>query len=166
MQHIRIDRIRQTQDEENWISSLKIHLVGDVARFSATEAKVCALIAPDYEKDQSGLLFFCLRSTAESEDRAELACLVVPEQLQEDFLHRYHTSMEGRYRDRQGRMRFRGCHSSLLIPCWCPAYTPRTHCGWGWGDQSARYKVVDSVGPRRTFPWLLQSRFASGRIHP
>ena len=51
VQQIRIDRIKQAQDGENWISSLKIHLVGDVARLSAAEAKVCALVAPDYEVD-------------------------------------------------------------------------------------------------------------------
>ena len=51
VQQIRINRIKQAQDEENWISSLKIYLVGDVARFSVTEVKVCARIAPDYEVD-------------------------------------------------------------------------------------------------------------------
>ena len=48
VQQIRIGRIKQAQDEENWISSLKIYLVGDVAKLSAAEAKVCTLIAPDY----------------------------------------------------------------------------------------------------------------------
>ena len=92
VQQVRIDRIKQAQDEENWIFSLKIYLVGDVARLSAAEAKVCALVAPDYEVDQSGLLFFCPRSATELEDRTELARLVVPEQLQQAFLHHYHTS--------------------------------------------------------------------------
>ena len=94
MQQIRIDSIKQARDEENWISGLKIYMVGDVARLSATEAKVCALNAPDYEVDQSGLLFFCQRSANRSEDRTELAHLVVPEQLQQDFLHHYHISLE------------------------------------------------------------------------
>ena len=95
MQQIRNGRIKQAQDEENWISSLKIYLVGDVAKLSAAEAEVYTLIAPDYEVDQSGLLFFCPRSATEDEDRTELARLVVPEQLQQDFLHHYHTSLEG-----------------------------------------------------------------------
>ena len=95
MQQIRIGRIKQAQDEENWISSLKIYLVGDVAKLSAAEAEVYTLIAPDYEVDQSGLLFFCPRSATEAEGRTELARLVVPEQLQRDFLHYYHTSLEG-----------------------------------------------------------------------
>ena len=46
-----MDRIKQAQDEENWISCLKTYLVGDVARLSVAKAKVCALIAPDYEVD-------------------------------------------------------------------------------------------------------------------
>ena len=79
VQQIRIGRIKQAQDEENWIYNLKIYLVGDVAKLSAAEAKVCNLIAPDYEVDQSGLLFFCPRSVTEAEDRTELARLVVPE---------------------------------------------------------------------------------------
>ena len=95
VQQIRIGRIKQAQDEENGISSLKIYLVGDVAKFSVAEAKVCTLIAPDYKVDQSGLLFFCPRSATEAEDRTKLARLVVPEQLQRDFLHHYHTSLEG-----------------------------------------------------------------------
>ena len=93
MQQIRIGRIKQAQDEESWVSSLRIYLVGDVGRLSATEARVCILIAPDYEIDQSVLLFFCPRSTTKSEDRTELTRLVVPEQLQRDFLHHYHTSL-------------------------------------------------------------------------
>ena len=95
VQQIRINHIKQVQDEENWISSLKTYLVGDVAKLSAAEVKVCALIAPDYEVDQSGLLFFCPRSATEAEDRTELARLVVPEQLQRDFLQYYHTSLKG-----------------------------------------------------------------------
>uniref|UniRef100_A0AAV1VN60 Integrase catalytic domain-containing protein n=1 Tax=Peronospora matthiolae TaxID=2874970 RepID=A0AAV1VN60_9STRA len=66
-----------------------------MAKLSADEAKMCALIAPDYEVDQSGLLFLCPRSNTEVDDRTELARLVVPEQLQQDFLHHYHTSLEG-----------------------------------------------------------------------
>ena len=75
MQQIRIGRIKQAQDEENWISSLKIYLVGDVAKLSAAEAKVRILIAPDYGVDQRRLLFFCPKSATEAEDRTELARL-------------------------------------------------------------------------------------------
>ena len=60
VRRIQIDHIKQAQDEEKRISSLKIYLVGDEARLSSTEAKVFALIARDYEVDQSGLLFSVL----------------------------------------------------------------------------------------------------------
>ena len=99
MQQIRIDLIKQVLDEEYWIPTLKIYLGRDVAKLKAAEAKVCALIAPDYEVDLRGQLFFCPRSATEAEDRTELARLVVPEQLQRDFLHHYHTSLES---DHQG----------------------------------------------------------------
>ena len=64
VQQVRIDRIRQAQDEERWIASLKTNLIGDVAKLKAEEAKICSRLAPDYEVDQSGLLLFCPRSTA------------------------------------------------------------------------------------------------------
>ena len=62
---------------------MKIYLVGDVAKLSAAEAEVYTLIAPDYEVDQSGLLFFCSRSATEAEDHTELARLVVIKQYSE-----------------------------------------------------------------------------------
>ena len=52
-------------------------------------------MAPDYEVDQDELLFFCPRSATKSEDRVEMVRLVIPELLQQDFLHHYHTSLEG-----------------------------------------------------------------------
>ena len=42
-QQIWIDRIYQAQNEENWTSSQKTYLVGNGARLSVAEAKVCAL---------------------------------------------------------------------------------------------------------------------------
>ena len=56
--------------------------------------KTTALITPDYEVDQDGLLFFCPRSTP-ADDRTGMMRLVIPEQLQRDFLHHFHTSVEG-----------------------------------------------------------------------
>ena len=70
-----------------------------MARLSAAEVKFCALIAPDYEVDQSALLFFCTRSAIQLEDRTELARLVVPEQLERAFLHHYHTCLEGGHQE-------------------------------------------------------------------
>ena len=45
--------------------------------------------------DENNLLFFCPRADMDSEDRDEIARLVVPELLQQDFLHHYHASLEG-----------------------------------------------------------------------
>lgn len=66
-----------------------------MAELSAEDAKSSARIAPDYEVDESGLLFFCPSATPKSDDRTELIRLVVPELLQRDFLHHYHVSLEG-----------------------------------------------------------------------
>ena len=66
-----------------------------MARLNVEEAKSSALIAPDYEIDEDGLLFFCPSSVSKSNDRTELIRLVVPELLQQDFLHHYHASLEG-----------------------------------------------------------------------
>ena len=95
VQQVRIDRIKQAQDEERWIVNLKTYLIGDVTKLTADEAKSSALIAQDYEVDESGLLFFCPSTTAKSDDRMEVVRLVVPELLQQDFLHHYHVSLEG-----------------------------------------------------------------------
>ena len=86
---MRIERIRQAQDEESWIANLKTYLVGDVMELNAEELKGSAQIANDYEVDESGLLLFCPRPNLPEEDRIELARLVVLELLQQDFLHHY-----------------------------------------------------------------------------
>ena len=92
---IRIERIKQAQDEESWISNLQIYLNVDVSTITSGDAKSCTLIAPDYEVDQDGLLLFCPISFTESEDRAELNRLMVPKLLQHDFLHHNYTNLEG-----------------------------------------------------------------------
>ena len=66
-----------------------------MAKLTAEEAKATALIAPDYEVDLNGLLYFCPRSARESDDRVELVRLVVPELLHRDVLHHFHNSLEG-----------------------------------------------------------------------
>ena len=95
VQQMRIERIKQAQEEESWIANLKEYIVGDLTHINAEDAKLCARIAPDYEVDENGLLFFSPRSAKESDDRMEMVRLVVPELLQEDFMHHYHTSLEG-----------------------------------------------------------------------
>ena len=61
VRQVRIERIKQAQGEESWIANLKKFLIGDITKLSIEEAKPCAHIASDYEVDESGLLFFCLR---------------------------------------------------------------------------------------------------------
>ena len=78
---------------------MKQYLVGEIADLNPEGSKASAVIAPDYEVDESGLLFFCPRSATQSEDRTTLARWVIPELLQPDFLHHFHTSVEG---DHQG----------------------------------------------------------------
>ena len=95
VRQIRIGRIKQAQDEESYILSLKIYLTEDVSTIASADAKSCALIAPEYEVDQDELLLFCPRSATKSEDRVELGRLVIPELLQQDFLHHHITSLEG-----------------------------------------------------------------------
>ncbi|OWZ08898.1 reverse transcriptase [Phytophthora megakarya] len=67
-QELRIERIRQTQDKESWISRLNKYLVGEI------------------RVDQSDLLFYCQMTKETATDRDKLMRLVVPETLQQTFL--------------------------------------------------------------------------------
>ena len=87
VQRIRIDKIKQAQEEESWVANLKKFLIGDITTLSIEEAKLGARIVFDYEVDESGLLFFCPRSTEDSDSRVKLIRLMAPELLQQDFLH-------------------------------------------------------------------------------
>ena len=84
IQQMRLERIKQAQDEESWIASLKLYLVRVVIEMDTAEAKASAVIAPDYMVDEGGLLYFCSQTAANPSDRAELIRLVVPELLQND----------------------------------------------------------------------------------
>ncbi|OWZ00441.1 reverse transcriptase, partial [Phytophthora megakarya] len=95
VQRIRSQRIKQAQDEEKWIADLKAYLIGDLKGLSKEDAKACSKIAATYEVDEDGLLFYCPRTLTRDEDRDDVVRLVVPESLQQDFLHHYHTSLEG-----------------------------------------------------------------------
>ena len=95
VQRIRIKRIVQDQDEERYIVNLKKYLNGDISSLNAGEVKVCAKLAPEYETDENDLLFFCPMAKRESEDCDGLMRLVIPETLQQEFLHHYHASLEG-----------------------------------------------------------------------
>ncbi|POM64657.1 Reverse transcriptase [Phytophthora palmivora] len=95
VQHIRCERIRTAQDEEKWIPGLKAYVQGDVMNLTADEAKGCSKIASEYEVDEANLLLFCPRRMSRDDDRDGVIKLVVPKRLQQDFLHHYHSSIEG-----------------------------------------------------------------------
>ncbi|OWZ10236.1 LOW QUALITY PROTEIN: reverse transcriptase [Phytophthora megakarya] len=95
VRRIRSQRIKQAQDEEKWIAGLKEYLNGDLNGLSKEDAKTCSKIAATYEVDEDGLLFYCPRTLTRDEDRDDTVRLVVSESLQQDFLHHYHTSLEG-----------------------------------------------------------------------
>ncbi|GMF47855.1 unnamed protein product [Phytophthora fragariaefolia] len=95
VQRMRMERIGRAQDEETWIVDIKKYLTGDVRELTSPEAKSRAKIAEDYEIDEAGLLFYCPPSKHSCEDRDLVTRLVIPETLQEDVLHHYHSSLEG-----------------------------------------------------------------------
>ncbi|OWZ00437.1 LOW QUALITY PROTEIN: reverse transcriptase [Phytophthora megakarya] len=92
---LRIERIRQAQDEESWIMGLKKYLVGEIRDLTQEEAKMFGSIAMNYEVDQLDLLFYYPTTKETTADRDKLMRLVVPETLQQDMLHHYHTSLQG-----------------------------------------------------------------------
>ncbi|OWZ05746.1 reverse transcriptase [Phytophthora megakarya] len=95
VRELRIERIRQAQDEESWITGLKKYLVGEIRDLTQEEAKMFGSIAMNYEVEQSDLLFYCPTTKETAADRDKLMRLVIPETLQQDILHHYHTSLQG-----------------------------------------------------------------------
>ncbi|ETN04611.1 hypothetical protein PPTG_14447 [Phytophthora nicotianae INRA-310] len=95
VQRIRTDRIQRAQDEEKWVVNLNAYLSGDFGELDGGEARAVGKIAGDYDVDESGLLFYSTHAGRDDGDRDRLAKLVEPEDLQQDVLHHYHTSLEG-----------------------------------------------------------------------
>ncbi|POM67491.1 LOW QUALITY PROTEIN: Reverse transcriptase, partial [Phytophthora palmivora] len=69
---LRIDRIRQAQDEEAWISGSKRYLNGDLQDLTQQEAKSYANLAADYDLDHHDLLFYCPSTRQMDADRDKL----------------------------------------------------------------------------------------------
>ncbi|POM72873.1 LOW QUALITY PROTEIN: Reverse transcriptase [Phytophthora palmivora] len=69
---LRIDRIRQAQDKEAWISGLKKYLNGDLQDPTQQEAKSYANLAADYDLDHHDLLFYCPSTRSMDADRDKL----------------------------------------------------------------------------------------------
>ncbi|KAE9180282.1 hypothetical protein PF005_g23341 [Phytophthora fragariae] len=59
IRQLRVDRIRQGQDEEKWIANLKHYLRGQVADLEKEEARACSNLADDFEMDEQDLLYYC-----------------------------------------------------------------------------------------------------------
>ncbi|KAE9262946.1 hypothetical protein PR003_g33342, partial [Phytophthora rubi] len=97
---LRIERIKQAQDEEAWIAGLKKYLVGAVQELPPPEdVKSYNTVGSDYEVDLDDLLFYCPAAKRTTEERDGLMRLVVPETVQEDVLHHNHSSLEEDARD-------------------------------------------------------------------
>ncbi|POM62292.1 reverse transcriptase [Phytophthora palmivora] len=90
-----MERIGRAQNEEKWIVDLKAYLRRDVLDLTPVDAKSYCKIADRYETDESGLLFYFPPTKQSDEDRDLVAKLVVPETLQNDLMHHYHSSLEG-----------------------------------------------------------------------
>ncbi|KAE8875717.1 hypothetical protein PF003_g40167 [Phytophthora fragariae] len=56
---LRIERIKQAQDEEAWIAGLKKYLVGAVHELPPEDTKSYHAVGSDYEVDLDDLLFYC-----------------------------------------------------------------------------------------------------------
>ncbi|OWY92183.1 LOW QUALITY PROTEIN: reverse transcriptase [Phytophthora megakarya] len=91
---IRVDRIKQAQEEEVWIAGMKKFLSGSIADLTQAEARSYGKIAADYEEDEQDLLFYC-PPHAKIGRRSRPIDEIVPETLQSDVLHHYHTTLEG-----------------------------------------------------------------------
>ncbi|KAE9047062.1 hypothetical protein PR001_g4353 [Phytophthora rubi] len=83
-------RIDESSIGGKWIADLKTHLKEDVGGLTTREAKTRAKIADDYELDDNDLLLYCPWNNWGDEDRDSIAKMVVPETLQQNFIHHYH----------------------------------------------------------------------------
>ena len=75
VERIHIESIKQAQDEEVQIKQLNLYMTEYRNMFIAAEKRTIALIAPNYEVDEGGVLYFCPRSTPTG-DRTEMMRLV------------------------------------------------------------------------------------------
>ena len=64
----------------------------DWSDLSVESAKSCSCMSGNYDLSKEGLLVYCFNFRAEGEGRVMIVRLVIPESLQTDFRHYYHTS--------------------------------------------------------------------------
>ncbi|OWY97928.1 reverse transcriptase [Phytophthora megakarya] len=67
VRELRIERIRQAQDEESWIMGLKKYLIGEIRDLTQEEARMFGSIAMNYDVDQLAL-FYCPTSKKAAAD--------------------------------------------------------------------------------------------------
>ncbi|OWZ13788.1 reverse transcriptase, partial [Phytophthora megakarya] len=110
---LRIERIRQAQDEEAWIRGLNITR-------SDTGRGQFLRIPMNFEVDQHYFLFYCPTTNESAADRNNQMRLVLTETLNQDVLHHYHTSLQGGHQgisrtyDRiRDRFHWRGLYKSV-----------------------------------------------------
>ncbi|OWY99908.1 LOW QUALITY PROTEIN: reverse transcriptase [Phytophthora megakarya] len=87
IREIRVDRIKQAQEEEVWIAGMKKYLSGSIADLTQAEARSYGKLAADYEVDEQDPLFYCPPTPRSGDDRDRLMRLVVPKTLQSDVSH-------------------------------------------------------------------------------
>ncbi|OWY93672.1 reverse transcriptase [Phytophthora megakarya] len=95
IREMRVDRIKQAQEEEVWIAGMNKYLSGSIVDLTQAEARSYGKIAADYEVDEQDLLYYCPPTPRSGDERDRLLRLVVPETLQSDVLRHYHTTLEG-----------------------------------------------------------------------
>ncbi|OWZ16418.1 reverse transcriptase [Phytophthora megakarya] len=71
--------------------------VSEIADLTQAQARSYGNIVADYEVDEQDLLFYYPPTPRSGDDHDRLLRLVVPEKLQSDVLHHYHTMLEGGY---------------------------------------------------------------------
>ncbi|KAG3110789.1 hypothetical protein PI124_g20256 [Phytophthora idaei] len=71
--------MQQYQDEEKWIADLNAFLSGELDKLDADEARLCGMIADEYDVDESGLPLYCPRARRTNDERDLVAKLVVTE---------------------------------------------------------------------------------------
>ncbi|OWZ04287.1 LOW QUALITY PROTEIN: reverse transcriptase [Phytophthora megakarya] len=95
IREMRVDRIKQAQEEEVWILGMKKYLSGSIADLTQAEARSYGKIAADYEVDEQDLLFYCPPTPRSGDNRDRLLRLVVPETCNRT----YYTTITPRWKE-------------------------------------------------------------------
>ncbi|POM67974.1 Reverse transcriptase [Phytophthora palmivora] len=165
---MKMERINRAQDEEKWI------LTCEGLDLTSAEAKSCAKIADRYETDESGLLFYFSPTKQSDEDRDLVAKLVVPETLQHDLMHHYHSSLEGghqgigrTYHKIRAHFHWRGLYQSVqryvgqCIDCETGKGRPTIH-GESPGNLQATYPSFNKIVGQRQLATMTYRPQANG----